>query len=275
MPTSWGNKYVTDSPEVINAKNVSVAYGSRTIWKDASFSISGGQFVGILGPNGAGKTTLFKLLLGLIAPTSGQIDLFKNKPKRGNPRIGYVPQRRLIDQETTLEVLEFVRLGIKGDKWGFSGPKNVSLERAQAMEALKLVEAESLSARPLGILSGGELQRVFLAQAIVGKPDVLLLDEPLSNLDIRREVNLVQLVSKIIKEQNVTALLIAHDINPLLNVLDSVIYIANGRVATGTPNEIVTSASLSRLYGTAVEVLRDSKGRIAVLGAEEASHPHV
>jgi zinc/manganese transport system ATP-binding protein len=142
------------------------------------------------------------------------------------------------------------------------------------MKALEAVDAQSLAHRPLGQLSGGELQRVFLAQALVGEPEVLLLDEPLANLDIRRETSLVQLVANVVRTRNVTALLIAHDLNPLLPVLDRVMYVAAGKIATGTPSEIVTTESLSKLYGAPVEVLRDSHGRVAVLGVEEASHPH-
>jgi len=137
------------------------------------------------------------------------------------------------------------------------------------------VDAEKLAHQPLGVLSGGELQRVFLAQALAGKPEILLLDEPLSNLDIRRETSLVQLVNSVVRTYNVTALLIAHNLNPLLPVLDRIMYIAGGQVATGTPEEVITSESLSKLYGAPIEVLRDSRGRLAVLGTEEAPHPHV
>jgi len=259
---------------VITATDVTATYKDHLIWKDASFEIKKGQFVGILGPNGAGKTTLFRLLLGLIKPASGVLKILGETPHRGHPRIGYVPQRRPIDSEMTIEALELVRLGIS-TVWRILPPAGTAKqERAAAMEALRAVDAETLAHQPLGVLSGGELQRVFLAQALVGKPDILLLDEPLANLDIRREINLVQLIRDIVKKQQVTALLIAHDLNPLLPALDTIMYIANKKVVTGKPETIVTSESLSALYGTAVEVLRDSHGRIAILGAEEAAHPH-
>ena len=126
--------------------------------------------------------------------------------------------------------------------------------------------------RPLGQLSGGELQRVFLAQALVGQPDLLLLDEPLANLDIRRETELVNLIARVAKSQNVAVLLIAHDINPLLPVVNRLIYVVNGRIATGKPSEIITTKALTELYEAPIEVCVFSRGRLAVLGTEEAMH---
>jgi zinc/manganese transport system ATP-binding protein len=256
---------------VISAEHLSGGYPGRVVWNDANFSINQGEFVAILGPNGAGKTTLFRLLLGLAQPLKGSISLFDKAPARGNVRIGYVPQRHYIDSETTIEALELVRLGFDGTKWGIGMSDEAN---RQAFEALKIVGAEELAHRPLGALSGGELQRIFLAQALVGKPDVLLLDEPLANLDMRRESNFVQLINDVVRSRGVTVLLIAHNINPLLPVLDRVMYVANGRIATGKPHEVLTSESLSRLYDTPVEVLRDSKGRIAIVGTEESAHHH-
>jgi zinc/manganese transport system ATP-binding protein len=260
---------------VITATNVTASFRDHLIWQGATFTINKGEFVGILGPNGAGKTTLFRLLLGLVRPSSGELHLLGDTPRRGHPRVGYVPQRRPIDSEMTIEALELVRLGLNGYRWGIHSLSKSDHERVVALQALQAVEAEDLAHKPLGILSGGELQRVFLAQALIGKPDILLLDEPLANLDIRREINLVQLINTVVRKQNVTALLIAHDLNPLLPVLDRVMYIANKKVVTGKPDEIVTSESLSALYGAPVEVLRDSRGRVAILGTEEAAHPHV
>jgi zinc/manganese transport system ATP-binding protein len=264
----------TDDRNVITARDLSAGYGERTVWNDATFSIKKGEFVGILGPNGAGKTTLFRLLLGLAQPTHGELELFGQKPKRGNPRIGYVPQRHAVDQELAIEALEIVRLGACAGTWGFDLPAETGRERQKALEALKDVGADELAHRPLGALSGGELQRVFLAQALSGDPELLLLDEPLANLDIRRESELVQLIQNVVRSRGVTALLIAHNINPLLPVLDRVVYVANGRVATGTPEEVLTSGTLSKLYDTQVEVLRDSRGRIAIVGAEEGHLHH-
>ncbi len=258
--------------ELIRAESLSAGYKSKAIWQDANFVVEKGEFIGLLGANGAGKTTLFRLLLGLEIPLSGKLSIFAKQPERGSPRIGYVPQRRTIDAETKIQALEYVLMGISGNKWGFSLPAQASKEKKQALKALEHVDALGLAHKRLNQLSGGEQQRIFLAQALVGKPDLLLLDEPLANLDIRRETELIRLVQKIAKENNMAVILIAHDINPLLPVVDRIIYIANGKIASGKVDTVVTSDSLSDLYEAPIEVLRDSKGRLAVLGVEEAMH---
>lgn len=260
-----------DIDTVIVAENAAGGYPSRTVWKDANFSIGQGEFVAVLGPNGSGKTTLLRLLLGLAQPLDGTLSVFGRAPRCGNPRIGYVPQQHPIDSETGIEALQLVRLGLDGDRWGIGSAKQGAKE---ALAALRTVGAEGLAHRPLGVLSGGELQRIFLAEALIGKPDLLLLDEPLANLDMRREANFVQLINDIVRSRNVTVLLIAHNINPLLPVLDRVIYVANGRVTNGKPSEVLTSRSLTDLYGIPVEVLKDSHGRVAIIGMDEPLVDH-
>lgn len=255
---------------VITGENLVAGYGDNIVWQDASFKINRGEFVAVIGPNGAGKTTLFRLLLGLQRPIKGMIKIFDSEPNRGNPQIGYVPQRHLIDSETNIEALELVRLGLSGKHWGLSLFSKD--DRKAALAAFKDVGAVELAHRSLGTLSGGELQRIFLAEALVSNPSVLLLDEPLANLDIRREKDLLQLVNNVVRSRAVTALLIAHNINPLLPFLDKVIYIANGKVATGKPKEVLTSEVLSALYGVHIEVLRDSRGNVAIIGIDD-HHP--
>jgi len=262
----------TRSTDIVIARNLSAGYKNKPVWQAADFSIKRGEFVGLLGANGAGKTTLFRLLLGLVQPLDGELKVFGEPARKGNVRIGYVPQRRQIDTETKIEALEYVRLGVTRHYLGFSTPARAQQERHQSLAALRLVDGLALAHQPLSELSGGELQRVFLAQALVGKPDLLLLDEPLANLDIRRETQLIHLVAGVVRQQHIAVLLIAHDINPLLPAVERIIYIANGKVASGKPNEIVTSETLSALYNAPIEVLRDSKGRLAVLGVEEAVH---
>jgi zinc/manganese transport system ATP-binding protein len=257
--------------DVITAKNLTGGYGTTAIWENATFSIKHGEFVAVLGPNGAGKTTLFRLLLGLTPPLDGSLSVFDKTPSRGNQRIGYVPQRHPIDSETEIEVLQLVLLGLNGNHWGIGSKKQ---DVKEALAALRTVGAEELAHRPLGMLSGGELQRVFLAEALVGKPDVLLLDEPLASLDIRRESDFVRLIHDVVRARGVTVLLIAHDINPLLFALDRVVYVTNGRITTGKPADVLTSKSLTNLYGTPVEVLKDSHGRIAIIGTEKPDHHH-
>jgi len=252
---------------LVAAENLTAGYREKTVWQDANFAIGPGEFVAVIGPNGAGKTTLFRLLLGLQKPISGSIQIFGAQPKRGNPQIGYVPQRHMIDSDTNVESLELVRLGLSGKKWGFNPFSHA--DRDIAFAALESVGARELAHRPLGVLSGGELQRIFLAEALVSNPNLLLLDEPLSNLDMRRESDLLHLINGVVRTRGVTALLIAHNINPLLPHLDKVIYIANGRVATGKPDEVLTSERLTDLYGVQVEVMRDAKGNVAIIGVEE------
>lgn len=256
---------------VITATDLAGGYPGNEVWHGANLSVGQGEFIGVLGPNGAGKTTLFRLLLGLTRPLQGALTVFGRTPSRGNPSIGYVPQRHHIDGETGIEALELVRFGLIGTRWGIG---RINEGREEAMAALQSVGGEELAHRPLGALSGGELQRVFLAEALAGKPDLLLLDEPLANLDMRREAEALHLINHVVRSRGITALLTAHNVNPLLPVLDSVIYIANGHVTVGKPAEVFTSETLSRLYDTPVEVVKDSRGRIAIIGTEDPAHHH-
>lgn len=257
----------TAQSSLITAEYLSAGYREKMVWQGANFSVGRGQFVAVIGPNGAGKTTLFRLLLGLQPPISGSIKIFGAQPRRGNPQIGYVPQRHVFDSEMNVESVELVRLGLSGNRWGFNPFSHKDRDAAYA--ALEAVDAAELAHRPLGVLSGGELQRIFLAEALVGNPDILLLDEPLSNLDLKGEIELLHLINNAVRSRGVTALLVAHNINPLLPHLDKVVYIANGKVATGKPSEILTSESLSALYGIQVEVLQDPHGNVAIIGVEE------
>jgi zinc/manganese transport system ATP-binding protein len=249
---------------IVEARDLAVGYRGKSVWHDANFSVNRGEFVAVIGPNGAGKTTLFRLLLGLQQPINGRIEVFGAPPRRGNPKIGYVPQRHTIDNENNIECIELLRLAFSGNKLGFS--LTTREEKKAAFDALEEVGATELANKTLSSMSGGELQRVFLAEALVSSPEMLLLDEPLSSLDIKRTKDLVGLVNAVVKSRNVTAFLVAHDINPLIQFLDKVVYIANGKVAAGTPKEILTSKRLTALYETKVEVLRDSRGNIVVVG---------
>lgn len=260
-------EHVGVSSDLIVGENVTAGYRGKVVWKNASFSFGKGEFVAVIGPNGAGKTTLFRMLLGLQPALSGSLKILGSDPKKGNNRIGYVPQRHIIDSDMNVESQELVRLGVSGKRWGINPFSHWDSKAAR--DALVAVGSEDIAQRPLGVLSGGELQRIFLAEALVSNPDILLLDEPLSNLDIRRETELLHLVNDVVRNLGVTALLIAHNINPLLPHLDKVVYIANGKVATGTPSQVLTSESLSDLYGIEIEVLRDPHGNVAIIGVEE------
>jgi zinc/manganese transport system ATP-binding protein len=260
-----------EGTEVARADHLEVEYDGRRVWSDANFRIHRGEFVAVIGPNGAGKTTLFRLLLGLIRPSRGNLEVLGASPRRGHPKIGYVPQTHLVDKETNVEAEQLVRLGYWGNRWYPNlTPRGLREERTATDEALRSVGAVELGKKSLGAMSGGELQRIFLAEALVGRPEILLLDEPLASLDLRRAKEMVDLVDRLVRSRHVTTLLVAHDINPLIPCLDKVIYIANGRVATGLPSEVLTTQSLTALYGVPVEVLHDSRGNMVIVGGEDS-----
>jgi len=266
----------TDRPIVARAEDLEVAYSGRRVWSHANFEIRRGEFVAIIGPNGAGKTTLFRLLLGLVRPSGGSLSVFGKAPQRGNRKIGYVPQTHLVDRDTNVEARELVRLGFSGQRWYPNvTPAMFRAERVATDEAIASVGAIDIARKSLGAMSGGELQRIFLAEALATRPELLLLDEPLANLDIRRARELVELVHGLVTTRSVTTLLVAHDINPLIRCLDKVVYIANGRVATGPPGEVLTTPKLTELYGVPVEVLRDSHDRLVIVGGEDAHQDSV
>jgi zinc/manganese transport system ATP-binding protein len=260
---------------VVTARDLAAAYGRTPVWSGASFDIAPGEFVAVLGPNGAGKSTLLRLLLGLRPPARGVLRVLGGSPEKGNPAIGYVPQRRPIDPEVRLAGTEFVKLGLTGHRWGIGLPGRRAQIDGRVAEAVAAVGAQDYAHHPLGTMSGGELQRLMLAQAIVGRPRLLLLDEPLASLDVRNQMTVAQLVATLAGAREMAVLLIAHDVNPLLPVLDRVMYIAKGQVTIGRPEEVITSEHLSALYNANVEVLRDKRGRLFVVGLEEeAAHPH-
>jgi len=244
------------------------------VWSRAAFGIEAGSFTAVLGPNGSGKTTLVRMILGRLAPSAGRLEVFGRPPHRGDPTIGYIPQRPVFDPELSIRGRDFVELGYDGHRWGVRLAGRRRAEEA-ARASLEAVGADGYAGQPLGRLSGGEQQRMLLAQALVGTPRLLLMDEPLSYLDVRNQRAVVQLIRDVARRRQLTVLLIAHDINPLLEHIDHVLYIASGKVAMGTPGEIITTERLSEIYSSPVEVVRDSRGRVFVVGLEEeASHPH-
>lgn len=251
--------------DTIIVKDLAIALGGRMILEYLSFSVGAGEFIGILGPNGAGKSTLLKLLLGLIKPTRGAITVLGKAPARGNNAIGYAPQHRVLETDLALRARDVVGFGLDGNKWGIGWP---SQKRTRLInEALKEVDALCLADAPVGRLSGGEQQRLLIAQALITNPAILLLDEPLSNLDINHGQEIVALLMRLARDRDVSILLVSHDINPLLPAVDRVLFMAHGHGAIGAPSEVITSETLSKLYGTAVDVI-SAGGRIFVAGAE-------
>ena len=252
------------TPAVI-LDQVCVSLGGSPILQDTSLTLYQGEFITILGPNGAGKTTLLKLLLGLVKPESGRVQVLGHSPHRGNQTIGYAPQHRALDADLPLRARDLVGFGLDGHRWGISLPDHKRRERIE--KALQEVDALHLADAPVGRLSGGEQQRLLIAQALLTDPQMLLLDEPFSNLDLAHQQEAVTLVERICRVRGVTVLLVTHDINPLLQVTDRVLYIANGHSAIGVPGEVINGETLSRLYGSPVEVLQ-AGGRFFVVGVE-------
>jgi len=228
-------------------------------------TVNQGEFIVVLGPNGAGKSTLLKLLLGLLKPGAGVVRVLGNSPRRGNQAIGYAPQHRVLEADLALRARDVVGFGLDGHRWGTGLPS--SKRRAMIDKALQEVDASAFADAPVGQLSGGEQQRLLLAQALLTNPRLLLLDEPLANLDLAHQQEMVALIAQVCRARNVTVMLVAHDINPLLPVVDRVIYMANGHSAIGTPDEVITSSTLTQLYGSPVEVVQ-ALDRVFVVGAE-------
>ena len=255
--------------------DAAVRLGGRWIWRSVDLEVRQGEFVAVLGPNGAGKSTLVRATLGMQPLTEGVLRVLGRPATRGNRAIGYLPQRRSFDADLRIRGRDLIRLGLDGSRWGVPLPLLGSREvRRRVDEVAELVGAARLLHRPIGELSGGEQQRLLIAQALVDRPSILLLDEPLDSLDISNQQAISALVQTICREQNVTVALVAHDVNPILSYLDRVIYIAGGRAVVGTPAEVITTEKLSRLYDTPIEVLTTSDGRLVVVGHPDAATFH-
>lgn len=254
-----------------------IRLGSRWVWRDVDLTVAQGEFVAVLGPNGAGKSTLLKAILGLLPLATGSLDVFGRPATRGNRDIGYLPQRRDFDSDLRIRGRDLVRLGLDGARWGIPLPSigRVGAEgRRRVDEVIELVGASTYARRPVGELSGGEQQRLLIAQALVGRPSLLLLDEPLESLDLSNQQSISALVQEICRTQNVAVLLVAHDVNPIISYLDRVIYVANARTAIGSPEDVISSETLSLLYGAPIEVLRTKDGRLVVVGQPDTTSFH-
>ena len=265
----------------VEALDAGAAIGGRVIWRHVNFSIGQGDFVAVLGPNGVGKSTLVRAILGLQPLSAGDIRVLGRTAGDERARIGYLPQRRNFDASIRVRGTDVVRLGLDGAKWGvpLPGASRWTRRGRQAAgrieEVIERVGATDYADRPVGRLSGGEQQRLLIAQALVNHPRLLLLDEPLDSLDLPNQAGVASLISDISRTEGVTVILVAHDVNPILPYLDGVIYLAGGGVACGPVAEVITSESLTHLYQTPIEVLRTSDDRLVVVGQPEAPAHHV
>ena len=260
---------------VVELDHATIRIGGRAVLADASFAIGPGEFIGVLGPNGAGKTTLMRAILGLLPPSAGHVRVFGRAPQRGDRAIGYLPQVRTVLPDLRVRGLDFIGSSLHGERWGL--PSLSRYDKSMIEATLDSVGARDLAKRPLSDMSGGERQRLLLAQALIGEPKLLLLDEPLISLDARHQEVAIGVVRQVCRERGITVLFSAHELNQLLGTLDRVLYLGNGQAVLGTVDEVVTAPVLSRLFGTDISVLR-AEGHIFVMSrgrdVERVEHSH-
>jgi len=259
------------SEPVLQFEHVYVDIAGRNALCDVDLTVAAGEFVAVLGPNGAGKTTLLKAILGLLPVSEGRIGVFGGSP--GQERVAYLPQRRSFDPDLRVRGIDLVRLGLDGHRWGIPLRRDADASK-RVRDVIDQVGATAYSQRPIGEVSGGEQQRMLIAQALVRRPRLLLLDEPLDGLDLPNQAAVASLIDEVRRRDGITVLLVAHDVNPILPYLDRVIYLAGGHAVSGRPEDVISSATLSALYGTRIEVLRASDGRLVVVGQPDPPALH-
>jgi zinc/manganese transport system ATP-binding protein len=256
----------TASGPALSLRGAGMSFGDRVLWRGLDLELQRGEFLAVLGPNGAGKSTLLKAVLGQQPLTEGQLLIEGASPGRGSDRVGYVPQQRSLDAATPLRARDLVALGIDGHRFGL---RRRSVEqRRRIADALEAVGATGYADAPIGLLSGGEQQRVRIAQALATDPSLLLCDEPLLSLDLRHQRAVAGMIDRRRREHDTAVVFVTHEINPVLDLVDRVLYIANGGHRIGPPGEVLTSATLSELYRTPVDVL-DVRGRVVVVGTPD------
>ena len=251
---------------VVEARAATLRFGDRTLWSDLDLVVPAGEFLAVLGPNGAGKTSLLQVLLGLEPLTSGTVSVCGRPPRTGDPSIGYVPQQKAFDRDMPIRGRDFVALGVDGHRFGWHRRGEAGEDRIR--RAIDAVGASAFLDAPLGQLSGGEQQRLRIAQALVGDPQLLLCDEPLLSLDLQHQRAVSGLIDLRRQRSGTAVIFVTHEVNPILDVVDRVLYFVHGRWAIGTPDEVITSERLSDLYETDVEVIR-SRGRLIIVGVPD------
>ncbi len=258
---------MTSSSPVLELTAATLAYGNRILWHGLDMAVAAGEFVAVLGANGSGKSSLLRAILGEHQLTAGTVTVLGRRVHRGSRQIGYVPQRTSVDSRTPIRARDLVRLGLDGHRWGV-GLFGARRLRGRVDELLDAVGASAFADAPVSLLSGGELQRVRIAEALAAEPALLLCDEPLAALDLAQAQAVVALLDHYRREHGTAVLFVTHDINAVLGTADRVLYLAGGRFRLGTPDEVLTSAGLSELYGAPVDVFR-TEGRVIVLAAAD------
>ena len=258
------------TPHPVEIERAAVHLGARTLWSDLDLSLSSGEFLAVLGPNGTGKTTLLKVLLGLVPLSAGSVRVNSRTPRRGNPDLGYIPQQQAFDRSLPIRGRDLVGFGADGHRWGFPIPFTGASRdiRRRVDAALHAVGATPFADAPVGLLSGGEQQRLRIAQALLGDPRVLLCDEPLLALDLASQRAVTRLIDERRRDAGTPVVFVTHEINPVLPYVDRILYLVRGRWAIGTPEEILTSERLSALYGIEVDVVK-VRDRYLVVSAED------
>lgn len=254
---------------VLRVRGAGLGFGSRTLWKDLDLDIAPGEFLAVLGPNGSGKTSFLKTVLGEQPLDRGTIELDGRPVRRGDRSIGYIPQQKLIPAGTPLRGRDLVGLGVDGHRFGFPIRRRAERERVERL--IDAVEARRYANDPVGSLSGGEQQRLRVAQSLADDPVLLLCDEPLASLDLQHQRGISELIDLQRRDHGAAVVFVTHDINPILGMVDRVLYLAGGQFRTGSPGEVLRSDVLSSMYGTDVEVIRSS-GRIIVAGVPDTAH---
>lgn len=249
-------------PTALAFDDVSVERGGRLLWSAATFEVPAGGIIAVIGANGAGKSTLLQAILGLIPVASGHVRVFGKRPGEGNHMIGYLPQNYALRSDHAIRAADAVMLGLNGYRWAFG--HRTAAQRHRVEEALQSMRATEFADKRLSQLSGGQRQRVAIAEALVAQPKLLMLDEPLASLDLRSQREIVELLRRLHRDRDVTILVVAHDLNPVLNLLDSAIYLLDGHARYATVNSVLDDALLSRIYGTPIEVANCAHGELYI-----------
>jgi zinc/manganese transport system ATP-binding protein len=259
------------SAPILDIRGATLHRDGQELWTGLDLRVEAGEFLAVLGQSGSGKTTLLQTILGLQKLSSGEIRVAGESVRRGNPAIGYIPQQRPFGPGTSLRGIDVVALGLQGPRWGFPIPRSGDAERIKAVTSE--IGASAFAHRPVGVLSGGEQQRLRVGQALVDSPKLLLCDEPLSNLDLANQMAIADIIDRQRRQRDAAVILVTHDINPIMGKADRILYLAGGRFALGTPSEVLKTDVLSELYGAPVHVLQAGE-RLVVVGAPDHNHHH-